>query len=499
MKFEYKEYEPVSIFIDIGIKIPEGPKIFVEVKETKTQWEILISGVKAIGMKGADLKEPDRGNDPLRNAKYILASRPDFFIGYSPEGFDSYKVIYEPKGRFQLEPDPMPKTDIRPQSCADFQGDRMGGREKMAFVNELLGFLQQGMREPNKTFQYLESKKKCSNCPSRCNSIQPYFSSQNPWGDGLNPFLEWAQQWSPEVYSEWPILAVFLNSLIAQFLASKGMDETGIRQSFRMEFTGGGRKAHFVPPCLLRKNPQDSVCIGKKIRGQDICCDFLLLLPFPALVGEVKVAVPNAGGRIFSNFRDDLIKCEEWLAQEASHFIQNRFGIASFDYSLAILIDLSGGKYIQNAWEASINEEDYFRRGIFARLISPILLTAPPQFLDGLERKTIQSAIIRQQSPSDHGLTSAHAFWDEFKTKAPSEFESAHKILESMRKKSEIEIVQQPRNLRFSVTLANTGYSLPLFYITIDGRPYVPLRTTIIPHLIEAGYKETIGEIYGNK
>jgi len=378
MKFEYKEYGAAAIFIDIGIKLPWGPKIFVEVKETKSQWQSLILEVEVIGSRGVILTEPDRRNDPLRKAKYIVAGRPDFFAGYSPEGFDSYRVIYEPKGRFQLEPAPLPKGNADVCSLSGPGPARVEASGKVGFVKELLGFLQQGMEAPGKIFQFLESRKKCSGCPSRCLELKPYFSSENPWGDGLNPFWEWARKWAPDVSKEWPIQAVFLNSLVAQFLLSRGYSEARIDQSLRVEFTGGGRKKDFVPPCILRKSPSDSICIGKKFQGRYLCCDFLLLPPFPAVVAEVKLAVPGAAARIFKNFREDLLKCREWLAGDASPYIQQRFGIARFEYALAILIDLSGGAELRNFWKADIDEEDFLRRGIFPRLISPGMALRPP-------------------------------------------------------------------------------------------------------------------------
>jgi hypothetical protein len=111
LTFEYNEsMPPVSLAIDIGIKLPDGQKVFVEVKERKEQWEALILAVKAIGREGVDLVKPDRGNDALRKAKYIAAGRPEFFIGYSAEGFDAYKVGYESGFRFKLEPSNLPKA-----------------------------------------------------------------------------------------------------------------------------------------------------------------------------------------------------------------------------------------------------------------------------------------------------------------------------------------------------------------------------------------------------
>lgn len=112
LKFEYNESVSLSsLAIDIGVFLPDGQKLFVEVKERRAQWETLIKRVKDLGHRGVDLSTPDRGNDPLRKAKYIVAGRPDFFVGYCPEGFEVYKVIYSPDSRFILEPSILPKAN----------------------------------------------------------------------------------------------------------------------------------------------------------------------------------------------------------------------------------------------------------------------------------------------------------------------------------------------------------------------------------------------------
>jgi hypothetical protein len=422
MKFEYHEsVPPVWVSVDIGIQIPNGPKIFVEVKETKSQWQSLILEVEAIGNRGVDLSAPDRGNDPLRKAKYIAAGRPDFFVGYCPEGFDPYDVKYEPEGQFQLRSAPIPNVRINPHSSIEIRRSSENAERKMTFINELLDFVQEGLREPLKTFQYLQSRGKCPNCASRCDDVIPYFLHPTPWNDGLDEFLKWAWQWCHEGWNEWPIVAVFVNSLVARFLASKRMSETSISQSFRMEFTGGRRKVYSlpIPPCLPRKDSQDPICIEKKFQGHDMCCDFLLL-PFPALVAEVKVAVPKTAKRIFKAFRDDLTKCEQWMAQDAYPFIKSRFKIDRFDYSLAILIDLSGGEDVQKIWKTSVNEEDCLRRGVFARLISPTLPAASLKILDPPGRMAVDLQIITQSS-SDHTLHSL----DMEKEKAVDEHQKA--------------------------------------------------------------------------
>jgi hypothetical protein len=109
MTFEHNESTPVAtVSIDIGIKLPDGQKIFVEVKERKDQRDALISAVKSLGAKGVDLSIKDRGNDALRKAKYILSGRPNFFAGYCPENFDAYLVTNQAGNRFALKPTDFP-------------------------------------------------------------------------------------------------------------------------------------------------------------------------------------------------------------------------------------------------------------------------------------------------------------------------------------------------------------------------------------------------------
>jgi len=130
MKFEYHEsHPPVWISVDIEIKIPGRPKIFVEVKERRVDLQNLIAAVKSIGKSGVVLNQPDRGNDALRKAKYIIAGRPDYFVGYSPEGFDQYQAQYEAGNRFMLVPAQMPKVKGEERKNPlpgkkDGQGDR---------------------------------------------------------------------------------------------------------------------------------------------------------------------------------------------------------------------------------------------------------------------------------------------------------------------------------------------------------------------------------------
>jgi hypothetical protein len=105
ISFEYLEQTPLfKIEIDLRIMVPPVPKIFIEVKKTKEELAKLISGVKAYGFTGVRLDIKNRNDDPFKKAKCIVAGHPDYFVGYSPEGFDSYKVIYESENHFSLVP-----------------------------------------------------------------------------------------------------------------------------------------------------------------------------------------------------------------------------------------------------------------------------------------------------------------------------------------------------------------------------------------------------------
>ncbi len=111
LQFEYNEsVKPVSLSVDIGILFPDGRKAFVEVKERRDQWQVLLTGLHPLGRQGVDLNSSDRGNDPLRKAKYIVAGRPAFFVGYYPDSFEVYKVACSAKNRFTLKPAALPQA-----------------------------------------------------------------------------------------------------------------------------------------------------------------------------------------------------------------------------------------------------------------------------------------------------------------------------------------------------------------------------------------------------
>ncbi len=108
--FEFSEYiNQVSLPIDIAIIDQNKEKIYIEVKEREDQTKYLIINVREYGMKGVDLGSPDRGNDPLRKAKYIAAGRPSIFAFYSPHGFTTFGITYIDSHKFLMKPISFPK------------------------------------------------------------------------------------------------------------------------------------------------------------------------------------------------------------------------------------------------------------------------------------------------------------------------------------------------------------------------------------------------------
>jgi hypothetical protein len=64
--------------MDIGVYKDSKLLVCCEIKEKSIQAKKLIAGIKTYEV-GIDLASPDRGNDPLRKAKYIVRQRPLFF------------------------------------------------------------------------------------------------------------------------------------------------------------------------------------------------------------------------------------------------------------------------------------------------------------------------------------------------------------------------------------------------------------------------------------
>jgi hypothetical protein len=243
-------------------------------------------------------------------------------------------------------------------------------------LEEINVILRRGFDDPAITIEYLKLRKKCSECKTKaCQSILPFFSDQGPWHH--EGFWEWCWHWCTRNFHEYSVCALFINTWVAQFLISRGIEESNMRYNFRMEFTGGGICVN-APRCFWRKHPRDSTTIGKKFidrqrRERRLSGDFFLFNSLPATVAEVKVAMADD---IFSSkieeFEDDLKKCKEWLKPETAPFVRKKFPVERFDYALAILIDLTGGTVYRNWWQSNIDKEYLSQQGIFAWLISPL-------------------------------------------------------------------------------------------------------------------------------
>lgn len=235
---------------------------------------------------------------------------------------------------------------------------------------EFKDFIERGFREPRETLRYLRKRGPCDKCKCPCHDVFERFSdrksSSNLW-DINGAFFQWSHStWCPPNKQgvrnyEWPICAVFFNSLIPRFLLHKGFKEETLRGSFRVEFTGKGRAEHLIPPCLWRKDPSESTGTGRKYKGRTLYFDFCLQGPFPATVGEVEVVNPNISMKSnFSAFNGDLDKCVGWLIPPTT-----------FKYALAILIDLTGTRTYRDSWDDEITSKSWPQKNIFPWLIDP--------------------------------------------------------------------------------------------------------------------------------
>lgn len=93
----------------MDIAIYEDGRLVVccEVKEKAAQLDPLLSAIKGYE-SGVDFGEPDRHNDGLRKAKYILRSRPEFFALVAIGQEMHFRVGYPEQGAFRLLPDEIP-------------------------------------------------------------------------------------------------------------------------------------------------------------------------------------------------------------------------------------------------------------------------------------------------------------------------------------------------------------------------------------------------------
>lgn len=92
--------------MDIGVYRDSRLVLCCEVKETPLQASRLVSAVKSYE-DGVDWTAPDRGNDPLRKAKYILKRQPSYFSVVAIGVRHEFSVSATGEG-FHLEPDIVP-------------------------------------------------------------------------------------------------------------------------------------------------------------------------------------------------------------------------------------------------------------------------------------------------------------------------------------------------------------------------------------------------------
>jgi len=109
--FAAKSKELTLTFEDdlMDLALYNGNKLLVciEVKEKADHIQKLISGIKKY-QNGVDFVSPDRGNDPLRKAKYIISRKPEYFCGYSIGARFDFRVVFINSNSFRLERDIIP-------------------------------------------------------------------------------------------------------------------------------------------------------------------------------------------------------------------------------------------------------------------------------------------------------------------------------------------------------------------------------------------------------
>lgn len=90
--------------MDLTVSSSDRLILYVEHKEKAALAKKLLEGVKYYGKTGFDLNDPDKGNDPLKKAKYLVkdGTHPMFF-GLSAVGYRKlFRIEYSNDNRFNL-------------------------------------------------------------------------------------------------------------------------------------------------------------------------------------------------------------------------------------------------------------------------------------------------------------------------------------------------------------------------------------------------------------
>lgn len=93
--------------MDLALYQGDTLQVCVEVKERRTQLQRLLQRLRMHEPK-VDLDAPDRGNDPLRKAKYLVKRRPRYLCGVALGARLEYRVDYPEGAAFRLVEDVVP-------------------------------------------------------------------------------------------------------------------------------------------------------------------------------------------------------------------------------------------------------------------------------------------------------------------------------------------------------------------------------------------------------
>jgi hypothetical protein len=93
--------------MDIGLYKDSRLLVCCEIKEKSSQAEKLIVRIKSY-QAAVDLSAPDRGNDALRKAKYIVGLRPEYFYVVSIGRRYEFSVSFPEGKAFHLREDTVP-------------------------------------------------------------------------------------------------------------------------------------------------------------------------------------------------------------------------------------------------------------------------------------------------------------------------------------------------------------------------------------------------------
>jgi hypothetical protein len=110
--FSYAEKNNLKLtfednLMDLALYNNKELVVCIEVKEAPSQIEKLLSQIRKY-QDDVDYTVPDRGNDALRKAKYIISRKPEYFCLYSLGARLDFKIAYPDIKSFILEKDIVP-------------------------------------------------------------------------------------------------------------------------------------------------------------------------------------------------------------------------------------------------------------------------------------------------------------------------------------------------------------------------------------------------------